>query len=53
MSGICKNCGKPLQWTGHLWLHCQHCGQLQIWPVSAESEGDSYYFEDKEDYIDD
>lgn len=36
MSGICIKCGKQMKWVGRLWLHCEHCGQLQAWPTSVD-----------------
>lgn len=39
MNGICIRCGKQMRWAGHLWLCCEHCGQLQLWPIASEREG--------------
>lgn len=30
----CGKCGKPLRWTGKIWVCCEHCGALQSWPTS-------------------
>lgn len=34
-SGRCLGCGKPMKWTGRMWLFCEHCGRGQIWPTEA------------------
>lgn len=39
-NGKCINCNGQMQWTGKLWIHCEHCGQLQVWPVAGEKERD-------------
>ena len=36
MSGRCIRCGKQMKWIGKIWLHCEHCGQLQVWPTSVD-----------------
>lgn len=65
--GKCVRCGKQMKWTGSIRLHCEHCGQLQIWPVPSEenkgtmkniiSDADlerhysAKYYEDGSDYF--
>lgn len=29
----CRGCGNEMQWTGKIWICCEHCGALQCWPV--------------------
>lgn len=48
MSGICIKCGKQMKWVGRLWLHCEHCGQLQVWPVGEGGQNDVDKKEKKE-----
>lgn len=30
-SGRCLSCGEELEYTG-IWVCCEHCGRLQVWP---------------------
>lgn len=39
MNGICIRCKTQMKWIGRIWLKCEHCGQLQVWPVSGENYG--------------
>lgn len=38
MNGVCIRCGRQMKWTGHIWLCCNHCGQMQVWPTSERSQ---------------
>lgn len=37
---ICIKCGRRMEWNGHIWLCCEHCGQLQMWQTEEEKERD-------------
>lgn len=45
MGGKCIRCGKQMKWQGNIWLHCEHCGQLQMWQSDSECKRDNEVLE--------